>query len=197
MFPRNIGKFSLYTTNKSKSRPSPDAHKIWIRSRLLSFQSNNRDIHTKAFWIYSVYFTVYVLSHGIIRWTCSSTRHGNLDYVRSSEASPRNPPPTTRYSGKYLGSTAHSILIILILNLLETGQHPRKILSCKFIHLKLRTLMKKSDCTSRITSWIQKIHSPRTLVITFGIRLTERRAEEKQEYGYIPFGVKTHRSQFG
>ena len=107
------------------------------------------------------------------------------------------PPPTTRYSGKYLGSTAHSILIILILNLLETGQHPRKILSCKFIHLKLRTLMKKSDCTSRITSWIQKIHSPRTLVITFGTSLTERRAEEKEEYGYIPFGVKTHRSQFG
>ena len=57
--------------------------------------------------------------------------------------------------------------------------------------------MKKSDSTSRITSWIQKLHSSRTLVITFGTNLTERRAEEKEQYGYIPFGAKTHRSRFG
>jgi hypothetical protein len=74
---------------------------------------------------------------------------------------------------------------------------PRKILSCKFLHLKLRTLMKKSDSTSRIPSWIQKLHSSRTLLITSGTNLTERRAEEKEEYGYIPSGVKIHRSRFG
>ena len=37
-----------------------------------------------------------------------------------------HPPPQTQYSGKYLGSTVHSILIILILNSLETGQHSEK-----------------------------------------------------------------------
>ena len=47
---------------------------------------------------------------------------------------------------------------------------PRKILSCKFLHLKLRTLMKKSDSTSRIPSWNQKLHSSRTLVITFTVK---------------------------
>lgn len=53
--------------------------------------------------------------------------------------------------------------------------------------------MKKSDSTSRITCWIQKLHSSsRTLVITFGTNLTERKAEEKEEYGYIPFGVNGH-----
>jgi hypothetical protein len=40
--------------------------------------------------------------------------------------------PQTHYSGKYLGSTVHSILIILILNLLETGQHPEKFFHANF-----------------------------------------------------------------
>jgi hypothetical protein len=191
MFLRNVGKFNLYAMNKSKMRPSPDAHKIWIRYHLLSFQSNNRDIHTKAFWIYSAYFTVSVLSHGILRWTCSSTRHGNLHYARSSEASPRHPGPNPLlrqifgfYRPQYFNHPHPEFV--------TDWPAPRKILSCKFLSLKLYTLMKKSDSTSRITSWIQKLHSSRTLVIiTFGTNLTERRAEEKEEYGHIPCGVKT------